>query len=193
VSTPEVSYPIRVDVEYPDRLSRLLIFVKWLLAIPHYFVLFFLAIGAALVLLVAWFATIFTASFPQGMFDYLAGVLRWGIRVTAYVSLLTDEYPPFSLQDVPTYPVRVEFDYPQRIARWRPLLHWLLVIPAAIVASVIGMIAYICVFIAWFAILFTARFPRGLFDVAVIWFRWTTRITAYEYWMTEQYPPFVWG
>jgi hypothetical protein len=193
MAAPNPAYPVRVDVEYADRLSRLLIFVKWLLAFPHYIALFFLAIGAYVVLIISWFATIITGSYPVGMFNYMVGVLRWGVRVSAYVLLMTDRYPPFSLEDDPSYPVRVEIDYPERIARWRPLLNWLLVIPVALVAAVIGIIAYICVFIAWFAILITGRMPQGMFDPILYWFRWSTRTAAFEYWMTEQYPPFVWA
>ena len=164
-----------------------------MLAFPHYVALFFLGIGASVVLIIAWFSTIITGTYPVGMFNYLVGVMRWGARVSAYVFLLTDQYPPFSLDDDPSYPLRLEVDYPQQIARWRPLVNWLLVIPAAIVAAVIGILAYVCVLIAWFAILITGAFPQGMFDVMVIWVRWTMRTTAFEYWMTEQYPPFVWA
>jgi hypothetical protein len=193
MTPPGPAYPVRLDLAYPDRLSRLLIFVKWLLAIPHYFALFFLGIGAGFVLIVAWFAVIITGTYPRGMFNYLVGVLRWGARVGGYLFLMTDSYPPFSLEDDPSYPVRLEVDYPERIPRWRPLVHWLLVIPAAIGAAVIHLLADICVLLAWFAILITGRYPQGMFDVVVIAFRWAARISAYQYWMTEQYPPFVWA
>lgn len=193
MAAPNPAYPVRVDVDYPDRLSRLLIFVKWLLAFPHYVVLFFLAIGAYVVLIISWFAVIITGQYPQGMFNYMVGVLRWGMRVGAYVFLMTDKYPPFSLEDDPSYPLRLEVDYPAKIARWRPLVHWLLAIPVEIVSAVIGIIAYICVFIAWFAILITGRMPQGMFDPILIWFRWNMRVSVFRFWMTEQYPPFVWA
>jgi hypothetical protein len=92
---------VRLEVPYPDatRLNRWLPLVKWLLAIPHYIVLFFLYIGALFAVLAAWFAILFTGRFPRGIFDYLVGVGRWTNRVTAYAALmLTDEYPPFSLE-----------------------------------------------------------------------------------------------
>ncbi len=193
MTAPNPAYPVRVDVDYPDRLSRLLIFVKWLLAFPHYVVLFFLGIGAFVVLIISWFATIIMGQYPQGMFNYLVGVMRWGTRVGAYVFLLTDKYPPFTLQDDPSYPVRLEVDYPAKIARWRPLVHWLLAIPVEIAAAVIGIIAYVCVFIAWFAILITGRIPQGMFDPVLVWFRWQMRVSLFRFWMTEQYPPFVWA
>ena len=93
---------VALDVDYPDvehDLSRGLPLVKWFLAIPHYIVLFFLAIGVFFVVIVAWFAILFTGRYPRGLFDYVVGVARWALRVNAYAFLLTtDRYPPFSLQ-----------------------------------------------------------------------------------------------
>jgi len=91
-------YPVTFGVEYPERLSRLLIFVKWLLAFPHYIALVLLQLVAGLALVGAWFAILFTARFPRALFDFVVGVGRWGWRVQAYVWLLRDEYPPFSLR-----------------------------------------------------------------------------------------------
>jgi hypothetical protein len=190
--TPEnPDYPIQLDIENPPRLSRLLIFVKWFLAIPHYLALIVLGIGAWFVAIITFFAVIFTRRYPESLFNYMVGVMRWGTRVAAYVHLQTDHYPPFSLEDDPSYPVRVQASYPPEIARWRPLVNWLLVIPAAIVAYLIYLIAEVAVFIAWFAILFTARYPQSLFDFVTIAFRWTLRVNMFAYWMAEPYPPFV--
>ena len=87
----------RFSVEHPERLSRLLIFVKWLLAIPHYIVLLFLLIGAAVASLIGFFAVLITGRWPDGLRDFIVGVHRWAYRVQAYVYLLTDVYPPFRL------------------------------------------------------------------------------------------------
>lgn len=92
---------VYLDVPYPDarRLNRWLPLVKWLLAIPHYVVLFFLYIGAVFAVIGAWFAILFTGRFPRGIFDYLVGVGRWSNRVVAYTAMLvTDDYPPFQLR-----------------------------------------------------------------------------------------------
>lgn len=93
---------VRLDIDYPDAekdLNRWLPLVKWLLAIPHYIVLAFLAIAAAIATIIAWFAILFTGSYPKGLFDFVVGVGRWGVRVNAYAFLLaTDQYPPFSLR-----------------------------------------------------------------------------------------------
>jgi len=93
---------VRLDFPYPDAerdLSRGLPLVKWLLAIPHYIVLFFLTIGAVFAAIFAWFAILFTGSYPRSLFEFIEGVIRWHNRVAAYAFLLiTDRYPPFSLQ-----------------------------------------------------------------------------------------------
>src|SRR5437879_13802863 len=92
---------VHLDVPYPDveaSLNRWLPLVKWFLAIPHFIVLFFLDIAAVVVVVIAWFAILFTGRYPEGMFDFVVGVMRWSLRVTAYAFLLvTDRYPPFSL------------------------------------------------------------------------------------------------
>jgi hypothetical protein len=92
---------VHLYLEYPNvkqDLNRWLPLVKWLLAVPHYVVLFFLGIAAAFAVIFAWFAILFTGRYPQGLFDFVEGVLRWGLRVEAYALLLvTDRYPPFRL------------------------------------------------------------------------------------------------
>ena len=92
---------VHLEIDYPDAerdLNRWLPLVKWLLAIPHYIVLFFLSIGAFFAVIAAWFAILFTGRYPRALFDYVVGVGRWGLRVQAYAFLLvTDKYPPFSL------------------------------------------------------------------------------------------------
>lgn len=92
---------VHLEIDYPDvkQLNRWLPLVKWLLAVPHYVVLFFLAIAAVAAVIVAWFTILFTGRYPRGVFDFMEGVLRWGLRVEAYAFLLiTDRYPPFSLK-----------------------------------------------------------------------------------------------
>ena len=91
------SYPLTYDVEYPEELSRWLIFVKWLLAIPHLIILMFLLIGAFVALTIAWIALLFPKRYPESLFRFVVGVSRWQLRVSAYSNLLRDEYPPFSL------------------------------------------------------------------------------------------------
>jgi hypothetical protein len=90
-------YAARYEVDYPERLSRWLIFIKWILVIPHYFILYIVFFIAAFIWFVGWFAILFTGRFPRGMFDFIVGVMRWNYRVTAYTGLLRDEFPPYSI------------------------------------------------------------------------------------------------
>jgi hypothetical protein len=190
---PNPDYPVRLDVDPPDQLSRRLPFVKWLLAIPHYFALWVLAIGAAVALFISFFGVLFTGTYPRGPFDYLVGFERWRLRVAGYLLLQTDQYPPFTLDDDPAYPVRLQIDYPSQVARWRPLVHWLLAIPAAFATVVVVLIACIFVFYAFLGIVFTGKYQEELFDTVTIAERWVVRTTVFGFWMTEESPPFVWA
>uniref|UniRef100_UPI0006E3DE50 DUF4389 domain-containing protein n=1 Tax=Streptomyces phaeochromogenes TaxID=1923 RepID=UPI0006E3DE50 len=135
---PVTASPVRIEASVDARLSRWLWLVKWLLAVPHYIVLFFLWIGVVLVTVIAFFAILFTARYPRPLFDFSVGVLRWNWRVSyyAHTALGTDRYPPFTLADVPDYPARFDVAYPARLSRGLVLVKWwLLAIPQYIVVS----------------------------------------------------------
>lgn len=186
-----MDYPARLEIDRPARLSRWLIFVKWLLAVPHYVVLWALGIAVLAVELVVAFAILFTARYPRGLFDFVLMVQRWSTNVSAYTYLLRDEYPPFSGEPERYPAVRVDLDYPERLTRWMPLVKWLLALPHAIVLMFLGLAAFVVEVVAWFAILITGRFPDGLFDFVVGVMRWNLRVTAYaSLLVTDRYPPF---
>jgi hypothetical protein len=185
-------YQVDVDAQLLPEYSRFMPLIKWLIVIPHYVVLFFLGIGAAFVAFIAFFATLFTARYPEGMWNYMYGVQRWAMRVIAYTMLITDKYPPFTLQETPEDTIQLKAEYPERVSRWRPFFAWLIVIPYMIVASLIFMVAQICSFFAFFTILFTKRIPEGLFNVIRNGFTWYMRANFYSYWMSVEYPPFEW-
>ena len=183
-------YPLRFDVEYPERLSRWLIFVKWLLAIPHFLILYALSALANVITFVAFFAILFTGRYPRGLFDFVVNIYRWQENVFAYYALFRDEYPPFSWE-AGKYPVTFEVDYPERLSRWMIFVKWLLAIPHIIVLLFLYIIALVVWVIVWFAILFTGRFPRGLFDFLVGVSRWSLRVNAYALLLLrDDYPPF---
>ena len=100
-AAPADSYPIRVSVAYPEQLSRGLIFIKWLLIIPNWIVLYFLLVAVMATSFVAWFAILFTGRYPEGLFRFAVGVMRWSVRATTYLYLLTDHYPPFTMAALP--------------------------------------------------------------------------------------------
>src|SRR6476620_11161338 len=175
---PSAPYPVTLDVPYPESLSRWKIFVKWLLGIPHFIVLYFLGIASAVVTFIAFFAILFTKKYPEGLFKFNVGVHRWQHNLNAYVWLLRDEYPPFSM-DAGEYPVAFDVQYPQELSRWLIFVKWLLVLPAAIVGLIVVLVAYVATLIAWFAILFTGRYPRGIFDFVVGALRWNARVNGY--------------
>jgi hypothetical protein len=187
-------YPVDFQVDYPEEgIARWRALFQGLLLIPHWIVLLFVYIGAFFVWIVVWFAILITGRYPRGMFDFLAGTMRWTNRVNAFQYWMTERYPPFSLGDEPDYPVRTRIDYPPdgRIARWRVIVQYILAIPHFIVVGFLFIAEYVVIVIAFFSILFTRKWPRSMFDFTVGIVRWRTRANAYGYfWMTEKYPPF---
>ncbi len=194
-------YPVVLEGDLDADLSRWLWLVKWLLLIPHLLVLAFLWIAAAVCWLVALFAILFTTRYPRGLFDFNLGVLRWTWRVAfySYYALGTDRYPPFTLGPAPDYPTRLEVEYPERLSRGLVLVKWwLLVIPHAIIVGIlvggwgwasVGLVG-ILVLIAGVALLFTGRYPGGIFDLVLGLDRWAARVAVYAMLMRDEYPPF---
>ena len=212
----ETSYPIRVTGQLDQPLSRWLWLVKWLLVIPHVVVLVFLWAAFVACTIVVFFAIVVTGRYPQPLFHFNVGVLRWTWRVGfySYSALGTDRYPPFTLADVPDYPARLDVTYPERLSRGLVLVKWwLLAIPQYIVIGVFlgggiylsrqvqdtdrdwvwtgstGLIN-ILVLIAAIVLLFTGSYPRTIFDLVLGLNRWVWRVVAYATLMTDRYPPF---
>ncbi len=223
---PETAlYPVRVRGDLDPALSRWQWLVKWILAIPHYIVLFFLHIAYVVVSVIAFFAILFTGKYPRGLFDFNVGVLRWRWRVLFYAlfALGTDKYPPFSLQPNSSYPADLEVDYPEHLHRGLVLIKWwLLAIPhyLILIAFFRGAVFFmvncishhhhhwgqhhhhwvggympvpliaILLLIAVIALLFTGRYPKGLYDFVIGINRWAVRVCAYASLMRDEYPPF---
>src|SRR5437660_12709902 len=191
VAAAASDYPVRFDVDYPDRLSRWKIFVKWILAIPHFIIVYLLQAVASVLVLIAFFAILFTKKWPRGLFDCTVQIERWTSNVLAYAILLQrDEYPPFS-GEAGEYPLTLDVDYDDSLSRWLIFVKWLLAIQHFIALAVLQFIGFFLVIIAFFAILFTGRYPRGMFDFVVGVTRWHWRVYGYAILLfTDRYPPF---
>ena len=200
------SYPVQFDVEYPEReLDRLTTAFRIFMVIPIAIVLAALggestayagdhwqagATFGGLVTFSPLLLILFRHKYPRWWFDWNLELLRFQNRVGAYLALLNDQYPSTDEHQS----VRLELPYPdakEDLNRWLPLVKWLLAIPHYIVLAFLWLAALFVIVFAWFAILFTGRYPRGLFEFVVGVGRWTNRVTAYAFVLvTDQYPPF---
>ena len=203
-------YAARLNVDYPAQLNRLTTVFRLIWIIPIAIILSLLtasgnetvvsetgrhmrSTGGGIVggLFVATMLMIvFRMRYPRWWFDFARELARFSARVGAYLVLLTDEYP----STVDEQAVHLEIDYPdveQNLNRWLPLVKWLLAIPHYIVLVVLWFVALVVVVVAWFAILFTGRYPQALFDFVVGVGRWSLRVNAYAFLLvTDRYPPF---
>jgi hypothetical protein len=205
---------VRVQAVYDPAPSRWLWLIKWLLVIPHAILLGFLWIAVFIISIVAAVAILFTGRYPRGLYEFTLGVLRWQWRVAFYaLTLGTDRYPPFSLDEEPDYPARLDIDYPQHLSHWLWLVKWLLAIPHLIIVGILGAMAWttawnvtwttadtrygggigltgLLALIAGIVLLFSGRYPQPFFDLIVGFQRWTLRVAAYMLLMRDEYPPF---
>ena len=202
------AYPVQFEVDYPDRpLNRLTTAFRLIVAIPIAIVLGAVSGGTwdwsrngndARATVVAaggfvFFATLllilFRQKYPRWWFDWNLELLRFTNRVSIYLALMDDRYP--STDEHQSVHLDVEYPDTQRLVRWLPIVKWLLAIPHYIVLFFLGIGAVVAVIIAWFAILFTGRYPRDLFEFLVGVHRWWNRVVAYAIILTtDEYPPF---
>jgi hypothetical protein len=210
METPPESYAARLEIDYPGRLDRLTSIFRVIWIIPIAIILSLLTatgnetvitetgervantgggISAGLSLATA-LMIVFRVRYPRWWFDFARELTRFGARVGAYLALLTDRYP----STVEEQSVHLEIDYPdvgRDLNRWLPLVKWLLALPHYLVLVVLWIAAIAAIIVAWFAILLTGRYPRGLFDFVVGVGRWSLRVAAYAFLLvTDRYPPF---
>jgi hypothetical protein len=209
------AYPVHLTAQRsPDRPSRGLWLIKWILVIPHLLVLAVLWAAYLVLSVVALVGILVSGRYPRTIFDFNVGVLRWSWRVAyySYGALATDRYPPFTLRDDPSYPARLDVEYPQRLSRGLALVKWwLLVLPHYLVLTLFtgpgagataaregggtgwvweGGLIGVLVFFSGVALLFTGRYPQGLYDLLLGLNRWGLRVAGYAGLMTDVYPPF---
>ena len=203
---PATNYPLTFRVDYPDRpLNRLTTFFRFIWIIPILAIACLLGSGtisikgpdsswswatASMLFLPLLLMILFRKKYPRWWFDWNLELSRFLARVWAYAALLRDEYPSTDEEQA----VHLDFLYPdaKQLSRGLPLVKWFLAIPHYFVLFFLGIGAVVCIVLAWFAILFTGRYPRGLFDYVVGVQRWSLRVSAYAVLLiTDQYPPFT--
>ncbi len=202
----EAPYPVQYSVDYPESRNRLTALVRIFLAIPILFVLVAIqgtwsssstedsttiaATAAGLLFLAPLLMILFRQKYPRWWFDWNLAFMKFDARVNAYLSLMRDEYPSTDEEQA----VHLEVPYPdveRDLNRWLPLIKWFLAIPHFIVLLFLLIAALIVVVIAWFAILFTGRYPRDFFNFVEGTQRWAVRVVAYALLLvTDRYPPF---
>jgi hypothetical protein len=200
-------YPVQFSVAYPGReLNRLTTFFRILVTIPILIVAgaleghttaywgersYTFATGAAgLLFFPPLLLILFRQKYPRWWFDWNLQLMRFSARIGVYLALMDDDYPSTDEEQS----VSLELPYPDArndLNRWLPLVKWLLAIPHYVILVFLSLAAIVCVIVAWFAILFTGRYPRGLFDFVEGVFRWWNRVIAYAFVLvTDAYPPF---
>ncbi len=195
------AYPVTLTIDYPDRaLNRLTTFFRIFTVIPIAIILGLITGGsfdwswlygvAGILFVPTLLMILFRQKYPKWWFDWNVALTKFGARVATYVGLLTDVYPSTDEEQS----VHIEVPYPdvaKDLNRWLPLVKWLLAIPHCIVLACLWIAVIFCVVIAWFAILFTGRYPRSFFDFVVDVYRWSLRVDAYVLLLTtDRYPPF---
>lgn len=197
------TFPMQFEVTRPASQSRLTnfplgigIFIRSILLIPHFFIVYLLQIVANILYFIACFAILFTGRYPRGMFNFYVGYLRWNANMIGYLVSAYDNYPPFSMSQQ-DYPLTFDVEYPEQLNR---ILNFpvfigyfikiILLIPHLVIVSLLVFVAMVVLFIAQFAILFTGTFPEGMHRFIIGVGRWSTRINVYAFALTDKYPPF---
>ena len=179
-------HPISLEVRDDLKRNRLTVFFRFLLVIPHVIVMMLWGIVTWIVSIVAWFATLFMGRMPEGMHNFQAAFLRYQTRVSAYMYLVADPFPPFGSGG--EYPVDLDIAPPEKQNRLTVFFRTLLAIPAFILASVLGTLGQVLAFVGWFVALITGKMPEGMRDLAAYCLRYSAQTTGYFLLLTPRYP-----
>lgn len=183
-------YPIRYEADFAPEQDRLKAIFRAILAVPWYILGSLFITGAFIVAFIAWFALLFTGRYPDSFYEFNAGILRFTARASAFFYLQTEQWPPFGLEEDPTYPIRVEIDPPlERYNRWKVLFRLILAIPVMFMLYLIPYVTLLAAVIAWFHIAFTGRSSGGVHNALTLGLAYQLRATAYFLLMTETLPP----
>lgn len=185
------NYPVDFEMDFVQQRSRLTTFFRWILGIPHFFFAFGYTIAFYIVWIISWFALVFTARWPEGLFNFACGYLRYIARLSGYLFLGVDQYPPFSGADDPSYPVRVRVDPPlASYSRLKVFFRLIYAILAYVIRYALVLVMEFVAFVSWFAIVILGRQPPALQEALNFCLAYTTRADALLFLITETYPPF---
>ena len=185
------AYPIVYTQNPPVKRRRLTVFFRLFMLIPHAVVSFFYGIAAFFVLVFAWFAIVFTARYPAGMYNFVAGWLRFQSRMYAYALLVVDEFPPFDGGEHPEYPVQIKIAAPaESYSRLKAFFRFILAIPILIVQYAFEIWLFVVAVGIWFVAVIMGTTSPGLTEAMRFPFSYYVRSTGYMYLLTDQYPPF---
>ena len=190
-------YPATFTFDPPEKVANWRPLVNWILAIPHFIVLYALNLVSEVVAFLSWFFILFTGKLPPGFANLQVLYLRYSTRTYAYAAFLQEEYPPFTFDMTPSDPgdyPRVRVDLVPELENRNRLtvaFRLILAIPQLIVLAALGIAACVVVLIAFFAVLFTGQWPPGLRDFLIKVARWSIRVEAYLALLTDTYPPFT--
>lgn len=183
-------YPVSYEADYLRERNRLTTFFRLIVAIPWLLVGTVYLLAAYVVVLIAWFALVILGRYPQGMYDFVGGVLRYSMRVNAFVSLQTDAWPPFGISADPAYPVRIDFAPPAaRQSRLKAFFRLILIIPLLLMSYFFSYLQQIVAIIAWVTIVFRGYQAAGVHNALAFANGWITRAYAYMLIMRDEYPP----
>jgi len=183
-------YPVTYEADYVRERNRATTFFRAIVAIPWIIVLYVYAIAAMVVAVIAWFALVILGRYPQGMYNFVGGVLRYSMRVSAFMYLQTDAWPPFGISDDPSYPVRINFEPPAaRQSRLKVFFRMVLALPLIVMAYAVGALQGGASMVAWFTIVFRGYQPAAIHNILAWMNGWSTRVNAYLYFMRDEYPP----
>ena len=191
-----VAYPVTFTFDPPESIARWRPLVAWILVIPQLIVVSVISLVAGVCAVAAWFIILVTGKLPDGLAGVLSLAVRAQTRVSAYSMFLKEEYPPFSFETTTAEPgddprVRVEVAPAlEDRKRLSVFFRGLLILPQAIVLGFVGLAASVVLFLALFAVLFTARWPAGMQRFVLGFLRWNARVLGYYYLLTDDYPPF---
>jgi hypothetical protein len=190
-----VSYPLQLDLDAPITVARWRPLVHWLLVLPQAIVLYALTIVQNIILVLSFFAILFTGKMPDSFFGFMSMTHRYQWRVTSYMFFMREAYPPFEFQtvgpDPGDDPARLTIEEAPKLSRGLIFVKWLLAIPHFFVLLFLGIAAYVVVIIAFFAVLITGKWPESMRTFVIGVMRWSYRVSIYVYLMTDQYPPFT--